>query len=219
MELCPAAPNPPASVAPGSVLPSNRTPLPGSEDGNLRTIAGVCPLPATTTLRKRHGHCRLDNRQGQQLPGASPSPPPDPATRRHRPVSIRRSRWTSKAEVLSSASMGLSDRQLPQTEKMSRDLSPGLGLPRQTRAEGAWKDKELLSSFKSPAGRGLQPPPPAWRDVRGSVLCLWSLGARGSPPGETRRDGGAGHGGAPMAVLVKVPVLSPMDQPWGPEPA
>lgn len=41
----------------------------------------------------------------------------------------------------------------------------------------------------------------------------------GFPPGETRREGGSGHGGAPMAVLAKVPVLSPVDQARGPEPA
>lgn len=85
--------------------------------------------------------------------------------------------------------MGLSDRQLPQTEKMSRDLSPGLGLPRQTRAEGAWKDKELLASFKSPVGRGLQPPPPAWRDQSEGQSCVSGASVPGGPlqerPGET----------------------------------
>ena len=84
--------------------------------------------------------------------------------------------------------MGLSDRQLPQAEKRSRGPSPGLELPRQTRAEGAWKDKELLSSFESPAGRGLQPPPPAWRDQSEGLSGISGASVPGGPlqerPGE-----------------------------------
>ena len=112
-------------------------------------------------------------------------------------------RWTNKAEVLSSVSTGLSVRWFP---RHRNEQGPFSGAPvRPEQRETGRTSSSCPTS--SPQGGGAAAPTSSLGDQLEGLSCAIGASVPGwSPPGETRREGGAGHRGAPMAVLVKVPV-------------